>query len=757
MKHRASFLLVVVCLLFAWRPAPAVAQGVPGFDYVWADKQEKVDANHWILIGRLGTVELWQGDTKLSADRVDYYEESRRAVAVGHVQLSQPGSLISAERAEFNTETQTGIFYNAWGMASIEGRADKTMFGQLEPDMYFEGQTVEKLGPKKYRITKGRFTTCVQPPPPRWEMTSGSVVISVDHYTMLRNPILRVKGIPVFYSPIIYYPAKKEDRATGFLLPTFGASTLRGFTLSNAFFWAINRSQDLTFLGDWFKQSGEGLGGEYRYIRSPASQGNLRMYMLDEKAVAETTTPSKRSYQVNGSAVEVLNPHWRAAGQVMYFSDIVTQQTYNANIYDASRAQRTLSGNLTGSWGLYSLRASYDRSEYFTGSTDSALFGATPRITFSRSQRPIGNLPIYAGIGTEYVYLQRGTTTETSDTRNALSRIDVTPTVRVPFTKFSFLQVNSSASWHGTFWTKSLDANNNIVGEPVTRQYLDFQSRIVGPVFTRIFSTPNSGYAEKLKHTVEPYVTLRYVTQVDNFDSIVQWESVDSVVGGTMQVAYGVGNRLFAKRKQGEGPSVAREILNLDVRQTYYTDARASQYDRQYGTAFTGAAPYHFSPVAMTMTAMPTDRINASMRAEIDARYKELRTVSTNGNYIVGQWFRWSGGWTLTRFIDPNGVSDPSRLYNFLNTSADFQFDRNHYGARYSLNYDIHNATFVQQRMIGFYNAQCCGFAVEYQTYNFGALSGVRVPQDKRLNFSFTLAGIGSFSNFFGALGGVTR
>jgi LPS-assembly protein len=489
------------------------------------------------------------------------------------------------------------------------------------------------------------------------------------------------------------------------------------------------------------------------------------MYLLDENAVMETgadgtvttTTPAKRSYQIRGAANEVLTPHLRASGQVMYFSDVVAQQTYNTNILDASRAQRTISGNLSGSWGLYNLRASYDRSEYFSGSSDSALSASTPRISFSRGQRPIGDLPIYFGVGSEYVYLQRGTTTETSATTDALSRIDVTPTVRVPFTKISFLQVNSSASWHGTFWTKSWDANQTILDQAVSRQYVDFQSRIVGPVFNRIFSTPNSGYAEKLKHTIEPYVTLRYVTSVDNFDSIVQWESVDSVVGGTTQVLYGITNHLFAKRKHGEAASVSREIVNLDVRQTYYTDARASQYDRQYGTAFTGAAPYSYSPVALTMTAMPVDQINATLRAEIDARYKTLRTVSTNGTYSLGTWLRTSGGWTLTRFIDEYGVSDPTRLYDFVNGAADFRFAGNHYGARYSLNYDVHNAKFVQQRVIGFYNAQCCGFAVEYQTFNFGGLSGVRVPQDNRFNFSFTLAGIGSFSNFFGALGGVTR
>ena len=57
---------------------------------------------------------------------------------------------------------------------------------------------------------------------------------------------------------------------------------------------------------------------------------------------------------------------------------------------------------------------------------------------------------------------------------------------------------------------------------------------------------------------------------------------------------------------------------------------------------------------------------------------------------------------------------------------------------------------------MAFYNAQCCGINIEYQTYNLGGLVELRRPQDHRFNLSFTLAGIGTFSNFFGAFGGQT-
>ena len=63
-----------------------------------------------------------------------------------------------------------------------------------------------------------------------------------------------------------------------------------------------------------------------------------------------------------------------------YFSSIVTSQTFNTNIYDASRNQRSFGGNLVGAWGKYSLNATFDHSEYFYDTTDSVVSGTWPRV-----------------------------------------------------------------------------------------------------------------------------------------------------------------------------------------------------------------------------------------------------------------------------------------------------------------------------------------------------------------------------------------
>jgi hypothetical protein len=59
----------------------------------------------------------------------------------------------------------------------------------------------------------------------------------------------------------------------------------------------------------------------------------------------------------------------------------------------------------------------------------------------------------------------------------------------------------------------------------------------------------------------------------------------------------------------------------------------------------------------------------------------------------------------------------------------------------------------VQQRIGGFYHAQCCGVSLEYQAWNYGTAASLAIPKDRRVSLSFTLAGVGSFSNVLGAFG----
>jgi LPS-assembly protein len=694
-------------------------------------------------------------DMHLTADQMEVFD-GHQVVATGNVLFESQTNRIASERLEFDTKTRTGTFYNASGTVSMADRAERSMFGTQEPDAMFRGEEVHKLGPDTYKIVHGAFTTCVQPTP-RWQMVAGSVTLKVDDHALLTNAILRVKGVPIMYLPVFYYPIQEDDRSTGFLIPTYGTSTVRGQSLSNYFFWAINRSQDATIEHDWFSKTGQAIGGDYRYELGGGNHGNAQVNFLNEHAAeyqqsdgSVRTTSGASNFLARGSVTQALGAGLHARANVNYTSDLAVQQRYQQDILQTNNRTRNIGGNVTGNWRGNVLNATVDKNDVFYDETSLTSTGGLPRISFNRGERPIGKSKIYFGVNSEYVTQIYKTVQEgkTHDDRG-LTRVDVNPVVRIPFTKWPFLTVNSSVSWRDTYWTESLNSAGVQIPEGVNRRFFDMQARITGPVFNRIFDTPNSGYATKFKHVIEPTFTIQRVTAIDVFNRIVSIDGNDRIPGGVTKLIYGLNNRLYAKKE------TAREIVGLSITQTYYTDAAASQYDPNYQNSYNlNVKPQNFSPVRIQTRVSPTDRFQTDFSTEFNSTAHTFTTFTASGTYNSSR-VSVTGGWSERRYLpDFPGYDNVALANHDINASTTIRNPGNHVGGTYSFNYDIRNGNFRQQRIMAFYNAQCCGINIEYQTYNLGGASSFVVPEDHRFNLSFTLAGIGTFSNFFGAFGG---
>ena len=701
-----------------------------------------------------------------------------RLVASGNVVFSAPEVRLSADRMEYWTVDQTAVFHEAYGWIDLGDQVDRSMFGTQEPDLLFHGQMIERTGARNYRITKGAFTSCLQPTP-RWQLVATSFTLNLDSYALLLNAVLKVKGVPVFYLPGMVYPIQEDGRATGLLMPTYGASRYRGSSLSNAFFWAIDRSQDATFYHDWFLQhGGDGRGAEYRYTRGNGSDGNFRLYRLNEPeaqiayAGGARTRDPRLSYEYRGNVRQALPAAWTGRARIDYFTDIDVRQTYHTNVFDASNARRSLSGNVSGPVGDFELSATYDYGETFFG-TDRALNGASPRIGFGRGKTELFGSPLYLSFDAEYARLLRRSHRQRNgvlyEQDAGLGRFDLYPVLQFPFSRWPFLKIDATAAWRATWWDESIVAGEQMaVG--VGRQFFELSTRATGPSFIRIWDTPNSGYSERMKHLIEPWVSVSRVSAIDNFDRIVRIEGVDWIVGNVVEYEYGLDTRLYARVFEGEAESVAREIVSASVTQSYYTDPRAAQYDRTFRTSFSGAPPSNFSPLSLIVRTEPTQSVGGTLRIEFDPdfgrpdylplpRWGSMRTISADGSYEVGGWLATSGGWSQRRFIDGlPGFDNPARLDNYINSSTSFRTPDNRFGGLYDFNYDIRRGRFLAQMLRLYYNAQCCGLRVDYQVFNFEGL-GTRalIEQDRRLTLSFTLAGLGTFANNFGGVGGGYR
>jgi LPS-assembly protein len=735
-------------------PAPAGSLTKQRFDAI-CGKSEWLASNHFHCEGHadlpLG------GGSRLFADTIDIYFDTSQLVASGNVVFQGEDGQLSADKVEYNLEDGTGTFHAAEGVMSLGEDADRTEFGNQDPDVYFSGQTIEKLGARRYRITRGGFTTCVQPEP-RWQVVSRSVVINLNDYAIARNTVLKVKGVPVLYLPLIYYPIQDDERATGFLLPTYGATQLRGQTVSNAFFWAIGRSHDATIVHDWFTKAGQGVGVEYRYVASAQSSGNLRARTFYQKRAsyvtggATNTIDSNTSFDLTGSMIHVLTPAIRARARLDYASNIISQQLYQQNIYRASNPVRAIEGGLSGTWGALTANASYQRTEVFRSTQSSTVYGATPRITTALAPQRLFGLPVYASVDSEYAHLpyqdiQNGVVTPERD--RSVTRVDLSPSIRVPLSGLTYLTVNSNAALRATYYDRSsLTTNGPLVAGPLTRSYLSLSSEVVGPVLSKIWDTPDSTSRERMKHVIEPAFTVDYVTPIDAFQRVpVLSDDRDVIVGGSASVTYGVTNRIFTRaRAVGAARGQTREVLTLGVQQTYYSKPGASPYDAQYYSS-SSRDPLDLSPVLFTARLSPAAAFDTNARVEYDVTGLGVATISA-GTSIRSALSTASVNYSRIR------RSRASLSGHTVNASNTFRLLEGRVTGTYGLSWDIQRAYIVSQNVTASYMAQCCGVQVEFQQVNYPQSVGIPLPSDRRFNFGFVLAGLGTFSNFFGAFGG---
>ena len=109
--------------------------------------------------------------------------------------------------------------------------------------------------------------------------------------------------------------------------------------------------------------------------------------------------------------------------------------------------------------------------------------------------------------------------------------------------------VRPELSLRETFYTQQLVPSSGGVGvaesDVINRKAIEGSVEIRPPALERVFDREFLG--RKWKHVIEPRVTYRYVTGVDNFSRILRFDERD-ILSNTNEVEYAVVNRLYAKR-----------------------------------------------------------------------------------------------------------------------------------------------------------------------------------------------------------------
>jgi len=739
------------------------------------------------VITHTGNVDVRYGIYRMQADRIVIYEAENRIVAEGSVVFDQgEDQRITGARGEWNYRTKLGRFENSTGFTN------QTNDGTV---IYFTADRVERVGLNEVVVTNGKFTACEEAVP-KWSFTASEARIRPNDRLKLKNAKFKVKDITVVPLPYASISIKKEDRASGFLTPTVGYSADKGLRLSGAYYRTLGRSADVTFRGDLYSSRGIGFGMDVRTRANSRSYFNFGFYAVQDRilgANADAEHPDQGGSLIYADGVQYFSNGFVAAADVRLTSNLAFRQVFSDGIQQIISPIEVSQGFVNKSWSNYTFNL-LARSQVISIPNMRIKTRNLPSINFDKRPSEISFFKnVYFSFKTSLEGVSRRE--EVDDFRLYTQqtggdplvspaigqRFDIHPQVSVPF-NFKYVSLTATAGTRVTYYSNSLNDMRRIVGRDVIRKYGEFELDVRPVALARNFYGKNDAF--RFRHVVEPFLTYRYISGVNNFNKIIRFDYTDTETD-TNELEFGVTNRFYTRRyteavteeaqkKLQENPEEAQknplsiqpyEIFTLTVRGKYF-------FDKTFGGALVpgqrnqiapltalsfytfGGVPRRFSPLNIDATYRPAKTIFVNSRMDLGVQGDGLRAVSATVGYDtpllkIFQTFYYTRAVSLipslARYADPNG-KEAGTLRGSQWSPSVFIGDRDKglYGGT-SLFFDFENrrptrtSPLISSLYTLGYAYDCCSIAVQYYTFNVGA------RRENRFVFSFKLNGIGAF------------
>jgi LPS-assembly protein len=653
-----------------------------------------------------GAVQIRYQDIDLKADEAEMDLETKAVTARGNVILDQGPRRLAGDTLIFDLDTKTGKLTNATG--------------QVAPDYYFTGTEVAKTGDDTYLITDGVFTSCSQKVPD-WSFRLRQARVEVEGYAHVRSASMRVKKLPVFYTPYILWPVKSE-RSSGFLIPNVGYSDRRGASVGLAYFQALGRSYDTTFHLDTYSAGFLGLGNELRYRPSEGTKGALLGYYVQDPEVDGWRWKVEWNHTTDDLP-------WGMRGVVQYqdFSDFNFfrdfERDFDRNTLRFIDSRAFVSGN----WGAHLLNAQLSSRETFVSFTETIEQRRLPEIEYRLRSTRLARTPFYLEVESSLDYLE---ITRPDSYSGRYGRADFFPQVTLPIRTFPWLSLSITGGERVTWYGDSLDATQrSFSGDSLTRAFPVASSQIVGPSFSRIFDWKVGAFG-KFKHVVEPRWTYTYRGDVEDADLVPLFDEVDTP-RSTNVGRVALDNRILGKPDKESG--VAREVLLFELARAYSFDdtqpLQVSVLDRTVNTTA--------GPIEALLRFNPTERISLKVEADYDTLFSGISSTGVTGSYGFGAGDYLGVTW-FTRSRPETGQS----LSNQVRLNGALALRSLRLRLEGQLNYDFEQRLLQQQTLVMNYTAQCYGLRLELRDFRAGV--GPRT-RDKDLRLSLTLKNVGTF------------
>jgi len=733
-----------------------------------------------------GNVDARIGTYRLQADKVTVYEATNKVIAEGNVVFDQGDQQrITGTRAEWNYRTKTGFFINSTGFTN------QTQDGTR---IYFTADRIEKISLDTIIATNAQITACDEDVP-KWSFHAKRAKIKTGDRARVYSPSLRVKGVPIFYLPYASVSIKQRDRASGFLTPTFGGSGKKGFRISSGYYQTLGRSADVTLRNDIYTSRGIGFGADLRTRANSRSFFNAGFYVVKDRIFghkADATHPDQGGSSLYVEGVHYFPNGFIAAADVNVTSNLAYRQVFSDSIQQAISPEERSQVFVNKDHNEYSFDF-LARSQVTNLPNSRIRIRELPSVSMEKRATPLDflkKLPVYYSFEAsadgvsrketvdDLIAFRRDVGGDPIISPSIVQRLDYHPRLQVPLYFFG-VSVTASAGGRVTFYSNSIDPTNRaILSRNIARGYGEFELDVRPPPLFKDFHRSNGGFL--FRHLIEPYITYRRITGVNNFDRVIRFDYVDAVAD-TNEIEFGVSNRFFTRRSTENVSSAAAkaartgqkaptsaqpyEALTITVRGKYFFDpffggalvpGRRNQFypiNTLSGFSY-GGVPRRFSPLNVEARYRPRADIFLDLRTDLDTRGGGIRALSaTFGiNRPLVQAFQ-SFYYTraielvpsLARFADARG-KEPGTLRGSQWSPSIFLGDREKGlfgGASFFFDFQQRPGTngrsLISSTVTVGYSWDCCAVTSQYYSFNVG------VRQENRFVFSFRLNGIGTF------------
>ncbi|WP_434773157.1 LPS-assembly protein LptD [Pseudomonas entomophila] len=215
-----------------------------------------------------GDVVMRQGSMQLQADEANLYQAENRGELKGNVKLRDNGSLVVGDKAQVQLDT---------GEAQVDNAEYVMHKSRIRGSALYAKRGENAI----IRLKDGTYTTC-EPGSNAWQLKGNNITLNpATGFGTATNVTLRVKDIPVFYTPYIYFPID-DRRQSGFLPPSFSSSSDTGFTLVTPYYFNLAPNYDATLYPRYMTKRGLLMEGEFRYL-TESSEGQIGGAYLNDR------------------------------------------------------------------------------------------------------------------------------------------------------------------------------------------------------------------------------------------------------------------------------------------------------------------------------------------------------------------------------------------------------------------------------------------------------------------------------------------